>query len=124
MTNFSFFNIWRKVNFLSYLDRPALFSILNDTEQLDIESMQWKAYLYFQQKANQLNEENIHIMVNCALHKMSVTLCVIRNEVNLSQVYLWLQEKSLFSMGALLHNPSPGESLRQYLSHNSTTTIF
>ena len=42
---------------------------------------------------------------------MSVTLVVILNEVNLSQVYLWLQEKSLFSMGALLYNPSPGEAL-------------
>ena len=101
-----------------------MFSILKGTEQQDIQSMQWKAHLYFQQKANQLNEDNIHIMINCALHKMSVTLVIIRNEVNLSQVYLWLQEKSLFSMGALIHNPSPGESLRQHLSHNSITTYI
>merc|ERR1719273_3097161 len=36
-------------------------------------------------------------------------LVVIVNEVNFGQIFLWLQEKSLFGMGALLHNPSPGE---------------
>lgn len=30
------------------------------------------------------------------------------NEINLAQVFLWLQEKSLFGMGALLYNPTPG----------------
>ena len=38
-------------------------------------------------------------------------LVVIMNEVNLGQIYLWYQEKSLFGMGALLHNASPGEYL-------------
>ena len=42
-------------------------------------------------------------MMYCnTLHKMSVMLIVIVNEVNLGQIYLWLQEKSLFGMGALL----------------------
>ena len=31
-----------------------------------------------------------------------------QNDINLPQLFLWLQEKSLFSMGALLYNPTPG----------------
>eukprot|EP00297_Palpitomonas_bilix_P023798 CAMPEP_0113910244 /NCGR_PEP_ID=MMETSP0780_2-20120614/27404_1 /TAXON_ID=652834 /ORGANISM="Palpitomonas bilix" /LENGTH=523 /DNA_ID=CAMNT_0000906351 /DNA_START=119 /DNA_END=1690 /DNA_ORIENTATION=- /assembly_acc=CAM_ASM_000599 len=34
----------------------------------------------------------------------------IENDINYGQVFLWLQEKSLFSMAALLHNPTPGEN--------------
>ena len=56
-------------------------------------------------------------MLNLAVHKMSMTLVIILNEVNLSQVYLWLQEKSLWGMGALLYNPHPGEYLRHVLAH-------
>ena len=51
------------------------------------------------------------MMFDNALHKMSVMLVIIVNEVNFGQIYMWLQEKSLFGMGALLHNPSPGEYL-------------
>ena len=42
---------------------------------------------------------------------MCVMLVVIVNEVNFGQIYMWLQEKSLFGEGALLHNASPGEYL-------------
>jgi hypothetical protein len=41
-------------------------------------------------------------------NKMSIMYCEILSEINLYQVFLWLQEKSLFGMGALLHNPNPG----------------
>ena len=40
--------------------------------------------------------------------RMQLMYCEILSEVNLSQVFLWLQEKTLFGMGALLYNPSPG----------------
>ena len=68
-----------------------------------------------------------------ALEKMGLTLVEIINEINMAQVntscinlspvhvnpnklhdipplqvFLWLQEKSLFGQGSLLHNPSPG----------------
>ena len=36
----------------------------------------------------------------------------ILNDVNLAQVFLWLQEKSLFGFGALLHNAAPGQDFR------------
>lgn len=42
------------------------------------------------------------------LHDCYVINIDVRSEVNLSQVFLWLQEKSLFGMGALLYNAAPG----------------
>ena len=68
----------------------------------DSASHQWKAYHYFDGKNKTLDVEEIEMMYFNTLHKMSVMLIVIVNEVNLGQIYLWLQEKSLFGMGALL----------------------
>ena len=87
----------------------------------DTESNQWKAYNYFDAKNKRLSDEEIEVMFFNAIHKMSVMLVVIINEVNLGQVYLWLQEKSLFGEGALLHNPSPGEFLTGNLSNDNYT---
>jgi len=42
------------------------------------------------------------------LDLMGVTFCEVMNEINLSQVFLWLQEKSLFGEAALCFNPAPG----------------
>ena len=97
----------------SYLDRPAFYSIIkNDSvNNHDIASYQWKAYHYFNRKNETLNDNDIEEMFINALHKMSVMLVVIVNEVNMGQIYLWLQEKSLFGMGSLLINLSPGENL-------------
>ena len=89
----------------SYLDRPAFYSIINnDAEENspDSASHQWKAYHYFDRKNKTLNVEEIEMMFFNALHKMSIMLIVIVNEVNLGQIYMWYQEKSLFGMGALL----------------------
>ena len=92
----------------SYLDRPAFYSIISTKNEADIEnypdsaSHQWKAYHYFDGKNKTLDVEEIEMMYFNTLHKMSVMLIVIVNEVNLGQIYLWLQEKSLFGMGALL----------------------
>ena len=96
----------------SYLDRPAFYSMIDNTEnKSDSSSHQWKAYNYFDNKNQHLSAEEIEQMFFNANHKMSVMLVVIMNEVNLGQIYLWYQEKSLFGMGALLHNASPGEYL-------------
>eukprot|EP01135_Chromosphaera_perkinsii_P003905 Nk52_evm6s262 gene=Nk52_evmTU6s262 len=43
-----------------------------------------------------------------ALNRMGITLVDIQNDINLTQVFLWLQEKTLFSEGALVYNPNPG----------------
>jgi len=117
----------------SYLDRPAFYSILDNVEnknhlddnfenRKDDLSHQWKAYEYFERKNKQLNNEEIDILFHNALHKMSVIIVIIVNEVNLGQIrdledweslgqiYLWFQEKSLFGMGALLQSQyGPGE---------------
>jgi len=41
---------------------------------------------------------------------MGVTRVEIINEIDMAQVFLWLQEKSLLS-GLMIHNPTPGEAL-------------
>jgi len=51
-------------------------------------------------------------LARTALDVMGITFCEILNDVDLPQVFLWFQEKSLFSMGALLHNPAPGLPFR------------
>lgn len=43
-----------------------------------------------------------------AVHGVKLMYCEPLNEVNLPQVFLWMQEKSLFGMGALLRNNNPG----------------
>jgi hypothetical protein len=43
-----------------------------------------------------------------ALDFFSVMYVECIAEVNLPQLFLWLQEKALFGMGALLYNPTPG----------------
>ena len=47
-------------------------------------------------------------LVHQTLDKMGVMYVEIVNEVNMAQVFLWLQEKSLFGEASLLFNPSPG----------------
>ena len=39
---------------------------------------------------------------------IAMTYIQMMNKINLSQVFLWFQEKSLLSAGSLLHNPTPG----------------
>ena len=77
----------------------------------DTSSNQWKAYKYFEAKNKRLDDEGIEVMFSNALNKMGMMLVIIVNPVNFGQVYLWLQEKSLFGEAALLHNASPGEYL-------------
>ena len=96
----------------SYLDRPAFYSMIDKTEnKCDSSSHQWKACNYFDNKNKHLSAEEIEKMFYNAIHKMSIMLVVVMNDVNLGQIYLWLQEKSIFGDGALLHNASPGEFL-------------
>ena len=47
-------------------------------------------------------------LVHQTLDKMGVMYVEIVNKVNMAQVFLWLQEKSLFGEASLLFNPSPG----------------
>uniref|UniRef100_A0A7S4PCP7 GmrSD restriction endonucleases N-terminal domain-containing protein n=1 Tax=Paramoeba aestuarina TaxID=180227 RepID=A0A7S4PCP7_9EUKA len=47
-----------------------------------------------------------------AMHNMIIARIEIMNPIDYALVFLWFQEKSLFSSGSLLHNPSPGVSFR------------
>ena len=88
---------WRLIP--SYLDRQAFYSIMSSNETFteeEKESKQWKAFTYFKAKASRLNQDGLEEMFRNALHKMSMTLVVVVNDINFSQVFLWLQEKSLF----------------------------
>lgn len=48
------------------------------------------------------------VILNQSLDKMGVTLVDILTPVDLAQVFLWLQEKSLMGMSAFLKNDRPG----------------
>ena len=63
-------------------------------------------YLYYRSRERKLAE--LADLAHLSLEKMGLTLVEILNEINMAQVFLWLQEKSLFGQGALLHNPTPG----------------
>jgi hypothetical protein len=47
-------------------------------------------------------------LVNRCLDFFFIMYMELKNEINMPQLYLWMQEKSLFSLGSLLHNPAPG----------------
>lgn len=47
-----------------------------------------------------------------ALARMSLMYVEALSPISVAQVFLWLQEKALFSAGSLVHNPHPGKSFR------------
>ena len=63
-------------------------------------------------RTHKAQRELLAALARTALDIMAITFCEILNEIDLPQVFLWFQEKSLFSMGALLHNPAPGLPFR------------
>jgi len=46
--------------------------------------------------------------VRASLDRMGITLVRVLNQINMAQVFLWLQEKSLFGEAALVYNAAPG----------------
>ena len=62
----------------------------------------------FENRSRERKLSELADLAHLALEKMGLTLVEILNEINMAQVFLWLQEKSLFGQGALLHNPTPG----------------
>lgn len=55
---------------------------------------------------DQLDE--LEELTDLALLKMGVTMVNVLNDINMAQVFLWLQEKTLFGANSFLYNPSPG----------------
>ena len=95
----------------SYLDRESFNQIMVNEKAHDQTSFQARAFEFFTKRASNLDADQCLEYLNNSLQKMSMTLVLIQNDINMPQVFLWLQEKGLFSMGSLLHNPSPGEDL-------------
>jgi Protein of unknown function DUF262 len=82
-------------------------------------SIQFDTKHYFDEQFQQIIDSNnrstealriIASRADAALH-MQLMMIEVQSSVNLAQVYQWLQEKSLLSMGALLFNPTPGMNM-------------
>ncbi|KAH3756491.1 hypothetical protein Pelo_11682 [Pelomyxa schiedti] len=68
-----------------------------------------RARTYFDQQVSQLDGAALLRAVHSTLYDMTAMFNeVLTPNLNLCQVFLWLQERSLLSMGALLFNPAPG----------------
>ncbi|XP_059079579.1 uncharacterized protein LOC131877800 [Tigriopus californicus] len=86
--------------------------------QSDNISVQAKAKNYFdcqvqallkQYRSSNLDQlGELEEMTDLALLKMGVTMVNVLNDINMAQVFLWLQEKTLFGANSFLYNPSPG----------------
>ena len=101
----------------SFYDRRPLFQLLlNVQEGDDGKSHQLAAERVFMDKINREIEKNQHSraseliynLIRQSLDLMGVMLVEIVNDINMAQVFLWLQEKSLFGEASLLYNPTPG----------------
>eukprot|EP00211_Chloroparvula_japonica_P001949 CAMPEP_0119126336 /NCGR_PEP_ID=MMETSP1310-20130426/5301_1 /TAXON_ID=464262 /ORGANISM="Genus nov. species nov., Strain RCC2339" /LENGTH=469 /DNA_ID=CAMNT_0007116489 /DNA_START=141 /DNA_END=1550 /DNA_ORIENTATION=- len=66
-------------------------------------------YLNAAEAGGRCRAQTLSTLTGYALRGMTLARTEILTPINFAQVFLWFQEKSLFSMAALLHNPSPGE---------------
>jgi len=106
----------------SFHDREPFQRIVSGDETKETEkdvSYQTLAYSYFfKQIKAEMNTQRVRTvpemkdffstLIHQQLDLMGVTFCEILNEINLAQVFLWLQEKSLLGEAAELFNPAPG----------------
>ncbi|XP_023349067.1 uncharacterized protein LOC111717842 isoform X2 [Eurytemora carolleeae] len=102
-----------------FLDREAFYSILNKQSSQDTSSYQIGAYKILcsriqdelRSKPSLMEQLEIsrEILSQCA-RLMGVTWVSIENPIDMSQVFLWLQEKS-FGAGLMFDIPRPGETL-------------
>merc|ERR1719319_1444046 len=68
-----------------------------------------------EKSASGSREERLEYLIswaNNSLDRMSPVSIEVMNEINLSQVFLWLQEKSLLGEASLLHDRTPGVNFR------------
>lgn len=94
---------------------PRIILRLSDSA---VASMQYMAYSKFSQFTKMLlrsgNEEEYNVNVLSKLfynqlHRFSMTYIELLTKTdNLQQIFLWMQEKSVFGSGRLLFNPHPG----------------
>ena len=111
----------------SYLDRLPFFELVLAGRlgaapcEATKRSVQWRAKAYFDRElrtwlaAREAGGllRDLRFLAGRQLGFFSLMYMESLNEMAfLPQLFLWLQEKSLFSMGALLWNPSPGVTFR------------
>jgi len=107
----------------SFCDRKSFFELIqgpiseqNKTEEI---SYQCRAKEIFKSRISQeMTQKQVFTyddkvewfseVVHQALDLMGLTYVEIINDINMAQVFLYLQEMSLFGEGAMLHNPTPG----------------
>ena len=67
----------------------------------------------FEELASRLDGRALRDLASrCAAHMSLMRVDFVAPDLHLPQLFLWMQEKSLFSMGALLFNPTPGVRFR------------
>jgi len=99
-----------------YLDRESYNSIILGKSNMYEDSFQTGAYRLFSKLLQEdicHKQDKLEVLTEIyhqCLTKMGVTRVEIINEIDMAQVFLWLQEKSLLS-GLMIHNPTPGEAL-------------
>jgi len=100
----------------SFQDRRSFFQLMLGHQCSEPQSFQARAKAIFDKRikeetAKMDNKEKLEWLedkVRASLDRMGVTLVRVLNEVNMAQVFLWLQEKSLFGEAALVYNAAPG----------------
>ena len=114
----------------SYVDRAAFLELLTKGltkffhgattfSQLSKSSIQGGMYQLFSDEIQQLFQDtncSTSLLRSKALQKiskkalggLSFMYVEILNEISMPQVFLWMQEKTLFGMGAFLENKAPG----------------
>lgn len=123
----------------SYGDRPAFYDILlsgacgRTIATSSQSSNQFAVYSFFHDAfakllLNQESTTEVFSILEWRVHQvieMQLMAVIPLNEINLGQVFLWFQEKSLIGVGALLYNPTPGIDFRpNVLIRNQLFTPF
>ena len=106
----------------SYIDRAPFFACLLSAGRAQAaerfrESVQHRAKADFDANVAHVLHDRLSAdqyvfharrLLDRALRHMTIMYVGVEARVDLPQLFLWMQEKALFSMGALLYNPRPG----------------
>jgi hypothetical protein len=121
----------------SWLDRPSYFCVLweglflnSTTTSAEMgcpsqDSLQWSCKKAFDQYAAEAALPMLLHLTDTLMKAFSVMRMELVARGNVQQLFLWMQEKSLWGMGALLFNPTPGRDFEsQDLVRNLLVSCF
>lgn len=74
------------------------------------ESVQYQAFIIFATELARTTMTSAYLnkLFRTQVDHFSIMYIELLTNDNLQQIFLWMQEKSIFGMGRLLHNPNPG----------------